>query len=91
MFMPSTDVPSASFIVPRTINPGPGPSVGRVGLDVGVSVGVRDESTVWVAGGGVNVCVDVWVAVDVAGIGVCEGVPVSATLVDVGVGSGRDD
>ena len=48
-------------------------------------MGVGDESTVWVAGGGVIVCVGVWVAVDVGGIGVREGVPVSATFIDVGM------
>ena len=54
-------------------------------------MGVRDESTVWVGGGGVNVRVGVCVAVDVAGMGVREGVIVSTIFVDVGVESGRDE
>jgi hypothetical protein len=50
-------------------------------LDVGVSVGVRDSSTIRVGGGGVAVRV----AVNVAGMGVREGVPVSAAFVEVGM------
>jgi hypothetical protein len=90
-------VPSAIFTYPRTANPGPGPSVGWVGLDVGVGEGTRVCSTVGVrsvgvnvgvrvGGGGVIVGVDVCVVVGVLGRGVGDGVRVSAAFVDVGRG-----
>ena len=69
-------------------------------------MGVWDGVTVWMAGAGVAVRVEVgdgstiWVgcagvnvrvAVDVTGMGVREEVPVSVIFIDIGVESGRDD